>query len=165
MMNKRVLIFVSLAILSSGFTTVKSQDLSLRDQISYVNSLLKLNPYRDSFLEINFYYSVDITPEKELVVNMDFDGPFKTIVKARVIDLDSSFETDTAQDGTSSICWHCKSGDKAKEADCVHNETITIGQGNEFHYSENICVMIPRHGESREKLIIALEQLFKKVLE
>jgi hypothetical protein len=164
-MNKRVCFFVSLVILSSGFTTVKSQDLSVRDQISYINTLLKLNPYRDTFLEIYFYYSVDITPEKELVVNMDFDGPFRTVVKARVIDLDSSFKTDTAQDGTSSICWYCKSGDKTKESSCVLYETITKGEGNNSHYSENICVMIPRRGESREKLIIAFEHLFKKVLE
>ena len=83
-MMKRMIILVFLTSSLSGIATVKSQELSSRKEINYINSLLKANPYRDTFLEITFYYSIDITSEKELIVKMDFDGPFKTTIKARI---------------------------------------------------------------------------------
>ena len=83
-MMKRIIFFVFLTYLLSGIAAVKSQELTTTEEINYINSLLKANPYRDTFLEITFFYSIDITPEKELIVKMDFDGPFKTILKAKI---------------------------------------------------------------------------------
>jgi len=162
---KRMIILVFLTSVLSGNATIKSQDPAIREDISYINSLLKANPYRDTFLEITFYYSIDISAEKELVVNMDFDGPFKTIVKTRIIDLGSSFLRDTAYEGKSSICWYCKTEDSKQENKCVYNVTITPGTENESHYSDNICVMFSKESDIREILVKTFDRLFKKVLE
>jgi len=149
----------------SGNATIKSQDPTVGEDISYINSLLKANPYRNTFLEITFFYSIDVTTEKELVVNMDFDGPFKTMVKARIIDLGSSYLRDTVYEEEGSICWYCKTEDSKKENNCVYNETITSGTEKESHYSDNICVMFSREGDIREILVKTFDRMFKKVLE
>jgi len=164
-MMKRMIILVFLTFVVSGNATTKSQDQTVAEDISYINSLLKANPYRDTFLEITFYYSIDISSEKELVVNMDFDGPFKTIVKAPIIDLGSSFLRDTAYQGKSSICWYCKTQDSKKENTCVFNETITSPTEKESHFSNNICVMFSKESHIRDILIKTFDHLFKKVLE
>jgi hypothetical protein len=161
----RSAILVFLICFLSGIVPVKSQELSVRDEISNINSLLKSNPYRDTFLEITFNYSIDITPDRELVVNMDFDGPFKTTVKARITDLHSTLQIDTALEGTSSICWYCKPVENISLTNCVYNESITSRGEKESHYSDNICVMISRQEEIRGKLIQAFNKLFTKVLE
>lgn len=164
-MIKRTIIFVLLTSLLTGISGLRAQELSLNEEINKINTILKSNPYRDTFLEITFYYSIDITPDKELVVKMDFDGPFKTISKARILDLNSSLQTDTALEGTSSICWHCKNAEKSGKADCVYSESITAQGEKETHYMDNICVMITRQGEIREKIIKAFDELFRIALE
>jgi hypothetical protein len=164
-MMKRMIILVFLTIVLSGISTVQSQELSVNEEIIYINSLLKANPYRDTFLEITFYYSISVTPDKELLVNMDFDGPFKTSLKARISELGRSFLRDTAYEGNSSVCWHCKSADDLKENVCVYNETITSENEKESHYSDNICVMFSREGDIRARLIEAFDKLFRMVLE
>jgi hypothetical protein len=164
-MMKRMNILVFLTIIISGISPVQSQELSVNDEIIYINSLLKANPYRDTFLEITFYYSVSVTPDKELIVNMDFDGPFKTILKAKISDLGRSFLRDTAYEGNSSVCWHWKSDDALKENTCVLNETITSETERESHYSDNICVMFLRDGDIRARLVKAFDKLFSMVLE
>jgi hypothetical protein len=164
-MMKRMIILVFLTSVLLGNATVKSQDPTIREEISYINSLLKAYPYRDTFLEITFFYSIDITGDKELVVNMDFDGPFKTMVKARIIDLGSSFLRDTAYEGKSSVCWYCKTKDSNKENKCAYNETITSGTEKESHYSDNICVMFSKESNIRDVLVKSFDSMFKKVLE
>lgn len=162
---KRIILFVFLTYLLSGIAAVKSQELTTTEEINYINSLLKANPYRDTFLEITFFYSIDITQEKELVVKMDFDGPFKTIVKARIPDLNTALQIDTALEGTSSICWNCKPSGTNSQTNCVYNESITSGGEKESHYSDNICVMISRKEDIRGVLIKSFDRLFKRVLE
>ena len=162
---KRIIVFVFLTHLLSGITTVKSQDTTAREEINYINSLLKANPYRDTFLEITFFYSIDITPDKELIVNMDFDGPFKTVLKANIRDLGNSFVRDTSYEGNSSVCWYCKPNEATKDINCVYNETITSETEKESHYSDNICVMFARDSNIREELIRAFDKLFKRILE
>lgn len=162
---KRMTVLIFLIFALSGINKVKSQDPAVREDINLINSLLKENPYKDPFMEITFYYSVDITADNELVVNMDFNGPFKTIVKARIMDLDSSLQIDTALEGTSSVCWFCKSDGKEEKASCVCNESITTDGEKESHYNDSICVMISRKAEIRDELIKAFSRLFKKFLE
>jgi hypothetical protein len=162
---KRIFILVFLAGFFSGNETLKSQELSVKDQVDSVNAILKENPYRDTFLEITFYYSIDITSEKELVVKMDFDGPFKTIVKAKITDLNRSLGIDTALEGTSSICWYCNNAGLNSDANCVYNESITAQGEKESHYTDNICVMISRENEIRDRLIKDFDKLFRRVLE
>lgn len=162
---KRIVVFVCLTYLLSGIAPLKSQNPTARDEIDYINSLLKANPYRDTFLEITFFYSIDITPDKELIVKMDFDGPFKTILKAKIIDLGSLFLRDTSYEGISSICWYCKTDDPLKEHNCVYNETITSDLEKESHNSDNICVMFARDSHIRDELLKVFDKLFKKILE
>ena len=162
---KRIIVFVSLIYLLSGISTVKSQDATAREQINYINTLLKANPYRDTFLEITFFYSINITPEKELVVNMEFDGPFKTVLKAKIPDLGNSFVRDTSYEGNSSVCWYCKPNETTKDINCVYNETITSETDKESHFSDNICVMFARDSNIRDELIKAFDKLFQRILE
>jgi len=162
---KRIFILIFLVGFLPWIETLKSQELIVRDEINSINSLLKANPYRDTFLEITFYYSIDITSEKELVVKMDFDGPFKTIVKAKILDLNRTLQIDTALEGTGSICWYCNSAGIASETNCVYNESITALGEKESHYTDNICVMISRQSEIRNKLIKEFDKLFQLVLE
>jgi hypothetical protein len=164
-MMKRMIILVFLTSLLSVISTVQAQELSVDEEISYINSLLKANPYRDTFLEITFYYSIEVTSEKELIVRMDFDGPFKTTLKASISDLGRSFLRDTAYEGNSSVCWHCNPVDSLKENNCVYNETITSGTEKESHYSDNICVMFSREADIRDKMVNAFDNLFSRLLE
>jgi len=164
-MIKRMIILVFLTCILSATAAVKSQETAVREDIDNINSLLKANPYRDTFLEITFYYSIDITSDKELVVKMEFNGPFKTSVKARIIDLDITIQADSALTGTSSICWFCKPDETTRATSCVYNESITSDGEKESHYSDNICVMISRHGTIRNELVKAFDKLFKSVLE
>ncbi len=164
-MKIRIILFVSLTYLLTGIAAVKSQDPTVREEINHINSLLKANPYRDTFLEITFFYSIDITPDKELIVNMDFDGPFKTTLKASLLHLNTTFQIDTALEGTSSICWYCKPDEKTRQTNCVYNESITKEGEKESHFSDDICVMISRQDKIRNELIMAFDTLFKRVLE
>ena len=161
----RILILIFLAGFMPGIETLKSQELTVKDEINFINTILKENPYRDTFLEITFYYSIDVTSEKELIVKMDFDGPFKTVLKARVADLGKSFLRDTAYEGNSTICWYCATDDTKKENNCVSNETITSETEKESHFTDNICVMFARDSNIREKLIKDFEKLFQLLLE
>ena len=149
----------------SGIATVNSQELKAREEMILIDSILKANPYRDTFLEITFYYTIDITTDKELEVSMDFNGPFKTILKARLMDLGEQFLRDTAYEGKSTICWYCKTDDTIKENRCVYNETITSDLEKESHYSDNICVMFSRDANIRDELKKHFDKLFSLILE
>ena len=96
---------------------------------------------------------------------MDFNGPFKTILKARITDLGRPFLRDTAYEGNSTICWYCKTDDTIKGSKCVYNETITSDLEKESHYSDNICVMFSRDANIRDELIKHFDKLFSLILE
>ena len=161
---KRIIYLFLLTVFVFGFSQLKSQDVLIRGKISYINSLLKANPFVDIFNEITFFYSVDITTDKELVVNMEFNGPFKSLMKSAIAELDRSLPEDTIY-GSSSICWYCRPGVKTKGSNCVYNETITTDGEKEHHYSDNICVMFANNIDICYKLDSAFNQLFTKVLE
>ncbi len=162
---KALIILVIISGFSFRFNSLKSQDLTIRKEIDHINSILSVNPYRDTFLEITFHYSIDVTPDRELLVSMEFDGPFKTIFKARIRDLGSSFQRDTAYEGNSSVCWSCSPDEITKDNKCVYNETITNESEKETHYSDNICVMFTMKSELQNELTAAFGNLFRKVLE
>jgi hypothetical protein len=151
--------------LISGFETPYAQDASVRQSVDNINSLLRENPYFDTFNEITFYYSIDITDKDELVVNMSFNGPFKTSMKVSIHDLDPVIRIDTALEGTSLICWNCKPDSSSRPAKCIYNVTIPDDGEKESHLSDNICVMFSRKPEIRSKLIRSFQDLFRKVIE
>ena len=81
---KRMIFLAFMSSLLSGITSVKSQDLPFRKDVDYIDSLLSKNPYAENFLGITYYYSLNITSEKELIIKMDFNGPFSTTFKERI---------------------------------------------------------------------------------
>ncbi|MBK7711499.1 MAG: hypothetical protein IPJ37_11470 [Bacteroidales bacterium] len=164
-MMKRTIIFVLLTSLLTGISGLRAQELTLNEEINKINSILKSNPYRDTFMEITFYYSIEITQDEELIVSMEFNGPLKTKSKARIADLNLSFQIDTALEGTSSVCWYCKTVELSGKGDCVYGESITTQGAKETHYSDNMCGMITRDAVKRDQLIKAFGELFRKVIE
>ena len=160
----KILIF--LALITSFFlltTEIKSQDLPFRKEVNYIDSLLLKNPYFESFLEITYYCSLDITAEKELIVKMDFNGPFITTFTARLTDL-STFIVDTSE-YNSSVCWLCKEDETGKEKKCIRQENLYPTGETDIVDSDNICIMLTTQSEIRVELIKAIEELVKKVLE
>jgi hypothetical protein len=164
-MEKRLILLYFLIISLSGVESLKSQDPGIRKEINYIDSLLKTNPYLDTFLEITYRYSIDISPEKELVVNMDFNGPFTTTFKARLTDLNNAFVIDTSSDWSSSVCWQCKTSPAGKEERCIYQENLYPGGKKDIVDSDDICIKLTTQSNIRLRLIKSLEELIKKVLE
>ena len=163
MMNRIIFLFLLTSFLSA-IETVKSQDLPFRKEVNFIDSVLKENPYFESFLEITYHYSIDISAEKELIVKMDFDGPFSTTFTARLTDLNNTFIVDTTE-YTSSICWLCKEGDPGKENRCVRQANFYTTGEKDIVDSDNICIMLTTKSKIRVEIIKAIEDLIKKVLE
>jgi hypothetical protein len=161
---KRVIFLAFMTSLLSGITSVNSQELPFRKEINYIDSLLSKNPYNENFLGITYFYSLDITAEKELTVKMDFNGPFSTIFKARLNDLNIDSVVDTTE-YTSSMCWRCKPDESDRVKRCIEQiNTYTTGEIDVVE-SEDICLQLPTQGNIRLKLIKAVDELVKKANE
>lgn len=154
------IIFV-LSIFLSGIIAAKSQDLPYWKEVHYIDSVLSKNPYFENFLGITYYYSIDITPEKEMIVKMDFKGPFTSIFKARINELKNAFEVDTTE-YTSSICWHCLEDGSGKEKRCIFQENIYTSGERDTVNSDDICIQLPTQSDLRNNLIKSLEKLLIK---
>lgn len=163
MINRIIFLFL-LTSYMSAIETIKSQDLPFRKEVNFIDSVLRENPYFESFLEITYHYSIDISAEKELIVNMDFNGPFTTTFTARLTDLNNTFIVDTTE-YTSSICWLCKEGDTGKENQCVRQANFYTTGEKDIVDSDNICILLPNQTKVRVELIKAIEDLVRKVLE
>jgi len=161
---KRWTLLAFLTSLFSGLATVNSQDLPFRKEVNYIDSVLQKNPSLENFLGITYFYSIDITAEKEIIVIMDFKGPFTTTSTARVADLNESFVVDTSE-YSSSICWNCRKDISDTEKRCIKLENLYTSGEKEIVDSEDICIMLPAQSDIRLKLIIALKELLKKVRE
>jgi len=161
---KRMIFLALITSILSWITDLKSQDLTFRKEVSYIDSLLLKNPYFENFLEITYYYSLDITAEKELIVKMDFNGPFTTTFTARLTDLNNTFIVDTTE-YSSSVCWLCREDETGKEKRCIKQENLYTTGEKDIVDSDNICIMLTTQSEIRLELIKAIEELVKKVLE
>jgi hypothetical protein len=163
-MMKKMILLTFLTSVFSGLATVYSQDLPFRKEVNYIDSVLQKNPSTENFLGITYYYSIDVTAGKELIVIMDFKGPFTTTFKARLADLTNSFVVDTSE-FRSSVCWHCATDSTGREKRCITQEISYTSGEKEIADSEDICIMLPAESDIRLKLIIAIEELVKKVRE
>jgi len=134
--------FLALILISicSWQNNAASQNPAVTQTIDSINAILKANPFHDGFNDISFYYSVNITPDKELVVEMSFDGPFKWVYKAKISDLDLSEKKDACKDSPGSICWLCKETEPGKQNSCIQAEMILNDGGSEKENATNICV-------------------------
>lgn len=155
-------LFLFIISLASGPEILKSQDLSFKKEVNEIDSILKENPYHEGFLGITYYYSIDISADKELTVNMDFNGPFRTTFTARIADLTPSFEADTTE-YTSSICWHCKADQTGRETRCINQVNIYTTGERDSVASDDICIQLPAQTDLRIKLINMINDLVIKV--
>lgn len=161
---KKLIIFISLAGMLLAPGSLNAQDLPFRKEINYIDSVLNKNPYLEKFLGITYYYSIDITPERELVVVMDFKGPFTTTYKAKLADLVHPFVTDTTE-YTSQICWRCRCDDSGRETRCIFQMNTFTNSERDTIVTDDICVMLPDQPGMRIDLIRRIDELVKKALE
>jgi len=161
---KIMAILVFLTINFSGIHIVKAQDLPFRKEVNFIDSVLRKNPYMENFLGITYYYSIDLTAEKEIIVIMDFNGPFTTTYKASIADLNNAFVVDTSE-YSSSMCWHCTEDGSGIEKRCIKQVNLYTTGEKEIVDSDDICIMLPAHSEVRLVLIKAIEELVKKARE
>jgi hypothetical protein len=139
--------------------SVNAQNPTSRETIEKINKLLKSNPYTDSFQEITFYYTIDITPENELLVTLEYDGPYKTCAKSKISDLNPVNQNNPAMFPSTYLCWNCKS---EANNQCVINEIIYEGGGKDSHTSGNICVMFNNKNNIFQELCDTFAQLFSE---
>jgi hypothetical protein len=146
---------------------LKSQVISSEktNTINEINDLLRNNPYTDDFQELTFYYSIEITSLNEIIVNLEYDGPFKTIYKARISDLNPITQNNSAMIPSTYLCWRCKSADSKENAPCVQNEIIYTSGDRELHTASEICVMFTNEKNVYKKLYDAFERLFSEFLD
>ena len=142
-----------------------SQNIALIQSIDSINAILRANPYHDGFNDISFYYSVNITQEKELVVEMSFDGPFKWIYTAKLSDLDIAPKTDICRESPGSFCWICRKSDTGEDQSCVRAEMILTEGGSEKENSSNICVSFSSRANICSDLNRRFQQLFLMVMQ
>lgn len=161
---KRRIFLAFISLLLSGITSVQSQELPFRKDVDYIDSILNKNPYNENFLGITYFYSLDISAEKELIITMAFDGPFTTVFKASLNDLSLESVVDTTE-YSSSICWSCRKDESGRIKTCVKQiNTYTTGE-KDIVDSEDICIMLPTGKNTRVELIKAINNVVIKARE
>lgn len=160
----RTIICILIAGFTSGYNTINSQSVSIKESIDSINALLKANPYVDGFNNIEFYNSVNITPEKELVVEMSFDGPFRWVYRVSISELDLSPKNDICSESPSSICWICKKTAADKVNSCIQAEMIFAEGNSETENASNICISFSRRSNICNELNNRFMLLFEQVM-
>jgi len=158
---KRRIFLAFISLIFTGITSVKSQDLLFRKDVDYIDSILSKNPYNENFLGITYFYSLDISADRELIITMAFDGPFTTVFKASLKDLNIDSVVDTTE-YTSSLCWSCREDTSGRLKTCVRQTNIyTTGEKDNLD-SEDICLMLPTEKNLRVELIKAINNAVLK---
>ena len=163
-MRKNMVLCYIFLIVCSWFP-LQSQGLTIRETINYIDTLLMANPYYDSFNEIAFYYSVDITSKNEFVVTMESKGTFKTIFKTKISDLEHTYKKNFCKESPDCISWVCKSNNKVKNDGCVYVSGTIPGGIEANYYQNNISVMFSKDALICDKLYNSFNYLFAKVPE
>jgi hypothetical protein len=159
-MKRAIYILVYLLLIVS-VNSATGQDL-FRKEVNSIDSILKKNPYHEEFLGITYSFSIDITPQKDFVVIMDFDGPFTITFTARVSDLITLAVVDTTE-YTSQMCWHCAKASTGKDNACIQQLNQYKTGEKDLLSSEDICVMLPVETRLRIYLIQSIQELINKV--
>lgn len=152
-------------VMSAWSYHAESQISSSDLRIDSINEILKENPYHDGFNDISFFYSVSITPDKELVVEMNFDGPFKWVYKAKIDDLDLSPKNDVCRESPSSLCWQCKQKEPGKQNSCIEAIMILTEGEPDRQNASNICVSFSGRGMICNDLNQRFQRLFNNYRE
>lgn len=149
---------------ASWSNNILSQSITIKESIDSINTILKANPYHDGFNDISFYYSVNITQEKEFVVEMSFDGPFKWVYSVKISDLDISTKTDRCRESPGSFCWICRKSATGDQNSCVRAEMILNEGVPETENSSNICVSFSSRANICSDLDRRFQHLFYNVM-
>lgn len=152
------------ATIIAGQNYLNSQSVTFKETLDSINIMLKANPYFDGFNEIAFYYSVNITTEKELVVEMSFNGPFIWVYKVKISDLDISPKKDICRESPGSLCWNCIKTDSAQVNSFVQAEMRFTDGSSEKQNSSSICVSFSRQSMICSELNKKFQFLFSKVM-
>jgi hypothetical protein len=161
---RKVILLIVFTALITGQTHLNSQSVAIKESIDSINSILKANPYVDRFNEISFYYSFDVTSEEELVVEMNFDGPFKWLYKTKISDLDLTPKKDACRESPNSLCWICKKADSTNVNSCVIAEMVYTDGGSQKENSSSICVSFSGQGLICNDLNRKFQLLFTRVM-
>jgi hypothetical protein len=161
---KKHIFLIIIAAYISGQNPINSQNIRFKETIDSLNSILKSNPFIDRFNEISFYYSVDITDEKELKVEMTFNGSFKWVYTAKISELDLTPKRDVCRESPGTLCWTCKKTGSDQVTSCVMAENIYTDGGSQKENSSNICVSFSGQGMICNELNNKFQFLFSKVL-
>jgi hypothetical protein len=160
---KIAIYMIVLTALIASQNQINSQSVAIRESIDSINFILKANPYIDRFNEISFYYSVDITVEKELKVEMTFDGPFKWVYRAKISDMDITPKTDVCRESPGSLCWTCKKTSSDQSDNCVQAEMIYTDGSTQKENSTIICVSFSGQNMICSELNKRFQRLFSIV--
>jgi hypothetical protein len=161
-MKKKFLVVV-LIVIYSWQNNAASQSPELIQSIDSINTILKANPFHDGFNDISFYYSLNITRDRELIVEMSFDGPFKWVYKAKISELDLTQKKDACKDSPGSICWICKQKEPGKPNSCIQAEMIFTDGSSEKMNASNICVSFSSRAMICNDLNIRLHKLLSNI--
>jgi hypothetical protein len=162
---KKYIFLIVIIIAAFCQSPVKSQDINIKESVDNINNLLKENPYFDNFFEITYYYSIEITPDAEFIVRVDFDGPYSLFYKAKISNLVGNENVESTQRDSRSICWSCKSGDLEENNNCVYTEYILVEGEIEISHTDNICVKFSNKNKISSEIKNTLDSLFKKIQE
>jgi hypothetical protein len=135
----------------------------MKASIDSINAILKANPFYDGFNEIAFPNVVSISQDRELVVEMDFNGPFKWVYKANISELDLTLRNDPCRESPSSVCWTCKKTGGAP-GNCISAEMILSDGGSQKENASNICVSFSARKGICNDLYLRLSRLLDKAL-
>lgn len=161
---KRSILLLSIVLLAGLLTQAVSQDSNIRAGIDSVNTVLKANPYYDGFNEIAFNYTVSITNERELVVEMNFDGPFKWIYKAKIDDLELNLRNEPCRESPSSVCWVCKKNETGVPGNCIQAEMLMTDGGSQKENASNICISFSARAGICNNIYTSLNRLMTNVM-
>lgn len=159
-MMKKIVFLIGLIAFNSWYYHAVSQNNQTDQRIDSINTILKENPYHDGFNDISFYYSISITPERELIVEMNFDGPFRWVYKANIDDLDLTPKNDACRESPSSLCWQCKQTEPGKQNSCIEAVMILTDGEPDKQNASNICVSFSGRGAICNDLNQRFQRLF-----
>ena len=143
---KKTLLLILLITVNSWFNHAASQANKPDLVIDSINAILKENPYHDGFNDISFFYAINITLDNELVVEMNFNGPFRWVYKANIKDLDLTTREDICIESPSSLCWVCKDIVPGKQNSCIEALMILNEGEPDKQNASNICVSFSGRG-------------------
>lgn len=159
---KKTILFLFTLLISGISININAQESSIKASIDSVNAILKANPFYDGFNEVSFPNAVSISQDRELVVDMDFNGPFRWVYKAKISELDLTLRNDPCRESPSSVCWTCKKTG-GTPGNCITAEMIMSDGGSQKENASNICVSFSARKGICNDIYLRISRLLNRV--